>query len=229
MLGLGGFFWLLILSSPARSAPIEVGCAIYLSNENRLSNEIFQELHRHNDEAARICFDHSGRISRYYAVSSVWRTNRGICKFSMTPQTPGSDSVDRSVIFMSPATRCPSQADVRYVETKNITDGTFLAILNFWRKITISKVSFDNAFNVETKSEIAGRDHQCLMEQIFNNNRDKPNAIRFIGEGSIPPNIVDEGYQIILDDSEDATKHWSLYLDFYGSEFRIVRVYSEQY
>ena len=204
-------------------------CRVYSFSDRGVPQSIGAAISRNGDTIAKICTKGSGEITRYWSLSSVWEGRYATCEFQMTPVRDGERLASHSILARQQRrTKCPSQADPGYILTDGISEGMFLAVVQFWNSLRSSPRSFDSQLAQIDNDPTRKAPKEALRHRLFLQTSSDELKIDSIGM-SIMSSGIDKVIEVRLVDSRSSDKFWLLYLDIVPAGVKVVGLSSAQF
>jgi len=215
------------LLSPSAAAQTEhTACKIYFVDDRLTPPSVKALLEMHGDAAARVCSPDTENVS-YAAISAVWKGARGACIFQQGPVSylKLNEQAGPYTTFMALARAdCPKQDDRSYKSAEGVSEGVFVALINFVERISASRANFDAELVLSQRDQSIGEARAGILAS-------EPRARLTLSAIRLqPPDIhfsqsTTADYAYVLEFADDSTRRgWQLIVDLTPRGFKIVQI-----
>jgi len=143
----GGGLTALLAALPAAGQSRDNSCKIYFADDRSTPTDVKALLAAQGDSTAKVCAPETENIS-YATISAVWKGARGACIFQQGPTRYlklNEQAGSYSTFMASGRADCPKQGDPSYKSADGVSEGVFVALMNFTGRISSSRENFDSA------------------------------------------------------------------------------------
>jgi hypothetical protein len=213
-------------------SPAAANCEVLFADQKENSNFVREMMSHNGDRVARICQYGAGRQPTYYRISDTRIGRLGLCEYSEVLVTSEHDFSPTNVTYILDGTSntiCPPQQDTRYINTGNITEGTAVGILRFWKVMASSEKTFSSIVKGSAKTTLDTQIVARIRRQLFGTDRSDRPKIVSMQTMSLPPSVDELVYQVTVTDVDTSGRIWSLYLDYTERGFQVLKIESRRF
>lgn len=195
---------------------------MYFSSDAGVPESVAALLTKNKNSAADVCVSRDGRVTYYAPLSPVQLGHFGVCKFRLGPsliKTETSPNLPQTIYMLTGEANCPRQDSQSYVQTSGVSEGGFVTLDAFFRKMLLSSKNFKSAFRIDQNALGARKvDFEQLEADV--SKKDNLYKLRGILLSELLLSVDVYGYELSIW-SNTAARGWVLTVDLTPQGFKI--------